>query len=152
MDKDDLEWLNCYKINDSEIFVSDAGVDTLCITNIQIFNSTNPINTNPNAHSDYIAGGYIDYIILHNGNVISGWFNIQKITQDSPLEINTSLDQRFAFHIKPDSILRLSEENSSLDKYNNQNNPIICFEWSKSKGLLSYIFKDGTTYKKEYSP
>ena len=68
MSKDDMAWFDCYDINDSVFFKSNkSDVDTLYVTNIQIFNSLNPINDNPNASSEYIAIGYIDFSIMHDG-------------------------------------------------------------------------------------
>ena len=149
MSKDDMAWFDCYDINDSVFFKSNkSDVDTLYVTNIQIFNSLNPINDNPNATSEYIAIGYIDFSIMHDGQELSGMFECKKITQDS-LKISIVLDERFANNLMPKNIIRVSDENSSLSICNDQDNPIMGLGWSKSEGLLSYIFKDGMVYRKQ---
>ena len=85
---------------------------------------------------------------MHDGQELSGMFECKKITQDS-LKISIVLDERFANNLMPKNIIRVSDENSSLSICNDQDNPIMGLGWSKSEGLLSYIFKDGMVYRKQ---
>lgn len=79
MDKNDLEWAKNRYVDEMFIFKSQDGVlDTAIVTNVEIYNSINPINTNYNASDEYIACAYVDYKLVNRNDSIEGWFCIEK--------------------------------------------------------------------------
>ena len=78
MDKSDLVWMSHYNVGNCEFFISQYGnVDALIVKGKDVWNTYKPFNNCVGYH-DYIAGGYVEYIIYHNNDTIEGSWAITK--------------------------------------------------------------------------
>ena len=169
MDKSDLMWISHYDVGNCEFFISQYGnIDALVVKKKDIWNSYKPFNNSIGYH-DYIAGGYVDYIIYHKHDTITGSWVITKEFQSRPVYAYFSLDDRFNkdsglgnFYITPTTQSALinktivkdcfvaNDKNSQLKVP--QNYHVKGFVWSKSKGFLQYSFLNGEVFTRiEYT-
>ena len=159
MDKNDLEWVTNRYVGETMCFNSSKEIKaTAVVTDVKIYNSLNPINTNYNVSDEYIALAYIQYRLTNEEDTISGSFFVEKLYNDAPVYISCGLGQRWAEKV-PQKITKLQIGNAEINdivEFDSHNyglagddglvNPIVSFAWSKKYGLVKYTFKDGTTY------
>ena len=164
MDENDLRWLNVYNVGDTVFFYSqESDTDTMVIKDKYITNSFNPINNNPSVGTEYLAGGFIDYDISHNGDSINGYFFVRKNTNREPVYVYTGLCERstddyipqklekFEFkgkHLNDCIIINSHNSNDREKEHKQLSYSLRYFIWSKSMGLILYSYDNGKTYRR----
>ena len=159
MDKNDLEWTKNRYVDEMFIFKSQDGVlDTAIVTNVEIYNSINPINTNYNASDEYIACASVDYKLVNRKDSIEGWFYIMKKDNKKPVNISVHLGSRYAFYLEQkltcmkvegtdiDDVMLFDDSNSELKENAILDDSFKSFAWSRKYGLVQYTFIDGTIF------
>ena len=160
----ELAWINHYNVDDTAYFISPKGdVDTMVIIETCIYNSLNPF-VNPGYKFElsdtYEAGGFVEFYVRHGADSLYGDFIVDKI-----FIFNLLVHSGFADRIDLDiNLQNIQEETVTAggitypdalvfdDKCTHlRSNPeyeIKSYTWSKSVGLVQYVFGDGTVYNR----
>ena len=157
MNNNDIAWMEVYQVKDKRLFTFGNVIDTMYICNKDVWNSRSLFWKGP-IGGEYHAGGYYDYVIIHEGDSLEGYFAIEKEHKRYPVSLSFQLQNRFAFNIAQEfHIVRLnniiyydciviSHNNSQSSTYI-KNNTIKTLTWCKSKGLIEYELTDGKKYQ-----
>lgn len=157
-------WINHYNVGDTAYFISPKGdVDTMVIIKTGIYNSLNPF-VDPwykyQLDGTYDACGHVDYYVRHRKDSLYGYFLISKEFLNKLM-----LYPRFADRSGSDiNLQNIQEETVTAggitypdalvfdDNFTElRDNPkyeIKSYTWSKSVGLVQYVFGDGTAYNR----
>ena len=153
----DMEWMAPYSTNDTIIFTSSRGQDTMIVESKTLYNDHWPFVQNEGTDM-YLGNASIKYGIQHGGELLKGDIVIIKKEEDC-LYLGIHFGNRhykcenekelhfdsFTFEgIKYMDLIKVENSNSVLydDYYLNT----VYFIWSKSKGLLQYKYLKGDVY------
>ena len=154
----DLEWINPYEVGDMITFETSKGIDTLYITEKNIYDKTSPFieNEGQDMFDDYYASADYWGYFIHNNSKHHFFMLITKhpdgglgirITlmelYSNLIEIKRNVNEPSAF-IK-DTII-VDETNSEYKKSGPVPDNCEYLKWSKKEGLIEYRLRDGTVY------
>lgn len=171
LNSSELRWIDHYNTGTKTRYISNIGnIDTLVITSCDISNSLWPFYQHIGYDGEYIAGGYVEYKIIHDNDTIEGFSSIDKCNYNEPVYLAFILGDRYAIkdstfpfglplygsmrfveingRIFNDCIV-IDDSNSRYRKYATKTNKISEFVWSKSEGLLRYSFENGDFFLRE---
>ena len=154
----DKKWIEPYCQDDTILFRSGDDMDTMVIVEKDVADRIIPL-VESEASSIFYGTASIDFTLKHKGRVIyPGWLIVVK-ESDNVLSLSTRIDNRQfkvtdTRHIKYSAkqigrtvfkdIIHVDSTNSELYSY--EESPPRSFSWSKSKGLLQYVYPNGETY------
>ena len=153
----DLEWMASYEQDDTVLFQSSNGIDTMTIDEITLYNDDNPWRENEGT-STFMGNSSFKYTIKHHNELVDGDFCVLK--EDSmrlSLYLNLRRRRRIVYDekelqlcsqviegIQYDDLIKVDDSNSEL--YTKEPFNTEYFIWSKSKGLLQYKYLNGDVY------
>lgn len=150
LDTEELSWLEPYCDNDTVIFSSTTGVDSLFISKT-INNS--PTKLGVHCFSDYYGGGRISIMIKHNNDSIFVTFLVSKFCSNKIsfnncygsviLKENNAFSDSIGNQIYDDAVF-IRNDDFKIPYASNNNCDFLV--WSKSKGLLQYKYINGDVY------
>ena len=154
----DKKWIEPYCQDDTILFRSGDDMDTMVIVEKDVADRIIPL-VESEASSIFYGTASIDFTLKHKGRVIyPGWLIVVK-ESDNILSLSTRIDNRQfkvtdTRHIKYSAkqigrtvfkdIIHVDSTNSELYSY--EESTPRSFSWSKSKGLLQYVYPNGETY------
>ena len=154
----DKKWIEPYCQDDTILFRSGDDMDTMTIVEKGVADRIIPL-VESEASSIFYGTASIDFTLKHKGRVIyPGWLIVVK-ESDNILSLSTRIDNRQfkvtdTRHIKYSAkqigrtvfkdIIHVDSTNSELYSY--EESTPRSFSWSKSKGLLQYVYPNGETY------
>ena len=154
----DKKWIEPYCQDDTILFRSGDDMDTMTIVEKGVADRIIPL-VESEASSIFYGTASIDFTLKHKGRVIyPGWLIVVK-ESDNVLSLSTRIDNRQfkvtdTRHIKYSAkqigrtvfkdIIHVDSTNSELYSY--EESTPRSFSWSKSKGLLQYVYPNGETY------
>lgn len=153
----DMEWMAPYSTNDTIIFASSRGQDTMIVESKTLHNDHWPFVQNEGTNM-YLGNASIEYSIRHDGELLKGEIVIIKKEEDC-LYVGILFGNRhykcenekelhfdsFTFAgIKYMDLIKVENSNSIL--YDDCCLNTVYFIWSKSKGLLQYKYLNGEVY------
>ena len=154
----DKKWIEPYCQDDTILFRSGDDMDTMVIVEKDVADRIIPL-VESEASSIFYGTASIDFTLKHKGRVIyPGWLIVVK-ESDNVLSLSTRIDNRQfkvtdTRHIKYSAkqigrtvfkdIIHVDSTNSELYSY--EESTPRSFSWSKSKGLLQYVYPNGETY------
>lgn len=163
MNEEELEWVTNRHEGELWYFQSENGIkDTTIIFKVEIYNSLNPFNMAyfNTSNTEYIAGGCIYYKFCRTTGC-DGTLNVQKLHNSKPLcfsggllgiwssEIPLKLTTLKINNVTFNDILFFDERFlEQITNYDQVNNPIKSYAWSKKYGLVQYTFQDGTVFSR----
>lgn len=166
-DKNDLEWMSAYEINDTVLFTSTSDVDTFIVTSKTINNPRNTFifdleqgGSWLEGNNEYKANADYEFKLYHNGSIYRCAFLISKESSD----LNAFYRISFAGNYIPSYLknFRFNEFNINDKIYSDciylkstlfhpaLHQSVLNIDyliWSKSKGLIEYKLKNGNIYK-----
>ena len=154
----DKKWIEPYCQDDTILFRFGDDMDTMTIVGKGVADRIIPL-VESEASSIFYGTASIDFTLKHKGRVIyPGWLIVVK-ESDNVLSLSTRIDNRQfkvtdTRHIKYSAkqigrtvfkdIIHVDSTNSELYSY--EESTPRSFSWSKSKGLLQYVYPNGETY------
>ena len=154
----DKKWIEPYCQDDTILFRFGDDMDTMTIVGKGVADRIIPL-VESEASSIFYGTASIDFTLKHKGRVIyPGWLIVVK-ESDNILSLSTRIDNRQfkvtdTRHIKYSAkqigrtvfkdIIHVDSTNSELYSY--EESTPRSFSWSKSKGLLQYVYPNGETY------
>ena len=154
----DKKWIEPYCQDDTILFRSGDDMDTMTIVEKGVADRIIPL-VESEASSIFYGTASIDFTLKHKGRVIyPGWLIVVK-ESDNVLSLSTRIDNRQfkvtdTRHVKYSAkqigrtvfkdIIHVDSTNSELFSYDEYTPR--SFSWSKSKGLLQYVYPNGETY------
>ena len=154
----DKKWIEPYCQDDTILFRSGDDMDTMTIVEKGVADRIIPL-VESEASSIFYGTASIDFTLKHKGRVIyPGWLIVVK-ESDNILSLSTRIDNRQfkvtdTRHVKYSAkqigrtvfkdIIHVDSTNSELFSYDEYTPR--SFSWSKSKGLLQYVYPNGDTY------
>ena len=154
----DKKWIEPYCQDDTILFRFGDDMDTMTIVGKGVADRIIPL-VESEASSIFYGTASIDFTLKHKGRVIyPGWLIVVK-ESDNILSLSTRIDNRQfkvtdTRHVKYSAkqigrtvfkdIIHVDSTNSELYSY--EESTPRSFSWSKSKGLLQYVYPNGETY------
>ena len=175
MNKQELDWVSQYEVGQRMYYISNKkDIDTLEITEKHIYNFCWPISLHVGYNNQFTASCGLHFIIKNKKKALKGALGVIKDEQKEPVNLYFYLGDRFALGeltgpehsfglplLKDMCTIRINGytfndciviDDRNSEYGDDKSTGISKFIWSKSKGLLLYVFKNGDFFiRKEYS-